>query len=196
MIKNNKGGTFQICRRCLRKTVQDCWKGPKKSSETVLVTTNARLTFTCCLRHLPQEARTRLRNVLPLRAEQEPSADPWGTRLARHPCTCPPHPSFRLNISFKTDGMLILAASRDVLSRIHFPIGRSPSSSSFFLPRRSGAPPPPRSITQLSFHPLFLPVFICRGVRLSSSTLSVEGAWPNRRDVRQVKKSLFPLLRG
>lgn len=142
VIKNNKGGTFQICRRCLRETVQDCWKGPKKSPETVLVTTNVRLTFTCCLQHLPEEARTRLRNVLPLRAEQEPSADPWGTRLARHPRTCPPHPSFRLNISFKTDGMLILAASCDVLSRIHFPIGRSPSSSSFFLPRRSGAPPP------------------------------------------------------
>lgn len=42
----------------------------------------------------------------------------------------------RLNISFKTDGILILAPSCDVLSRIHFPIRRSPSSSSFFLPRR------------------------------------------------------------
>lgn len=49
----------------------------------------------------------------------------------------PPLASVYLNISFKTDGILILAPSCGVLSPIHFPIRQSPSTPPFFLPRRS-----------------------------------------------------------
>lgn len=49
----------------------------------------------------------------------------------------PPLASVYLNISFKTDGILILAPSCGVLSPIHFPIRQSPSTPPFFLPRCS-----------------------------------------------------------
>lgn len=70
--------------------------------------------------------------------------------------------SVYLNISFKTDGILILAPSCGILSPIHFPIRQSPSTPPFFLPRhRSVLPPalPPISqLTQLSSRPLSFPM--------------------------------------
>lgn len=72
------------------------------------------------------------------------SADPSGCKapvivshiLHIHPFTnMPPLASVYLNISFKTDGILILAPSCGILSPIHFPIRQSPSSSPFVLLR-------------------------------------------------------------
>lgn len=88
--------------------------------------------------------------------ERWPLGDVWGPSLF-HVSSTSVLSATRLNISFKTDGILILAASGDVLSRIHFPIRRSPSSSSFFLPCHCARP----SGSATDNSTFFLSSFLC-----------------------------------
>lgn len=89
--------------------------------------------------HTPQEQTS---PPTPIQTTVWVCADPSGCKapvivshiLHIHPFTnMPPLASVYLNISFKTDGILILAPSCGILSQIHFPIRQSPSSPPFFL---------------------------------------------------------------